>query len=67
MEATEAAGALVADKEFSITLARMLGERQGDKSMPYVEILLQTKTMPGTARVSRIISHRLLAPQKTEP
>jgi hypothetical protein len=67
MEATEAAGALVTSKEFSATLAKILQERQGDKSMPYVEILLQTKTMPGTARVSKIICHRLLTPQKTEP
>jgi hypothetical protein len=67
MEATEAAGALVADKEFSVTLAKILKERPGDKSLPYAEILLQTKTMPGTARVSKIICHRLLMPQKTEP
>jgi hypothetical protein len=45
----------------------MLKERHGDTSMPYVEILLQTKTMPGTAMVSKIICHRLLTPQKTEP
>jgi hypothetical protein len=67
MEATEAAGALVASKEFSACLARILKERPGDKSMPYTEILLETKTMPGTARVSKIICHRLLTPQKTEP
>jgi hypothetical protein len=67
MEATEAAGALVASKEFSACLARILKERSGDKSMPYTEILLETKTMPGTARVSKIICHRLLTPQKTEP
>jgi hypothetical protein len=67
MEATEAAGALVVGHEFSATLARMLKERHGDTSMPYVEILLQTKTMPGTAMVSKIICHRLLTPQKTEP
>jgi hypothetical protein len=67
MEATEAAGALVAGKEFSASLAKMLQERHGDKSMPYVEILLQTKTMPGAAKVSKIICHRLLTPQKTEP
>jgi hypothetical protein len=67
MEATEAAGALVADKEFSASLAKMLTERRGDKSMPYAEILLQAKTMPGTARVSRIICHRLLTPQRAEP
>jgi hypothetical protein len=67
MEATEAAGALVTGKEFSASLAKMLKERHGDTSMPYVEILLQTKTMPGTAMVSKIICHRLLTPQKTEP
>ena len=67
MEATEAAGALVVGKEFSASLAKMLKERHGDTSMPYVEILLQTKTMPGTAKVSKIICHRLLTPQKTEP
>ena len=67
MEATEAAGALVTEREFSQALAKMLKERHGDKSMPYAEILLQTKTMPGTARVSKIICHRLLTPQKTEP
>ena len=66
MEATEAAGELVASSEFSKALARMLRERAGDTSLPYVEILLQTKTMPGTARVSKIICHRLLTPPKTE-
>lgn len=67
MEATEAAGALVTEKEFSTSLAKILKERHGDTTMPYAEILLQTRTMPGTARVSRIICHRLLTPQKTEP
>ena len=67
MEATEAAGALVASKEFSVALAKILQERNGDRTSPYAEVLLQTRTMPGTARVSKIISHRLLTPQKTEP
>ena len=66
MEATEAAGDLVASSEFSRSLAKMLRERTGDKTLPYAEVLLQTKTMPGTARVSKIICHRLLTPQKTE-
>jgi len=67
MEATEAGGALVTSKEFSLALATILKARPGDKSVPYAEILLQTKTMPGTARVSKIIAHRLLTPQKAEP
>jgi hypothetical protein len=66
MEATEAAGELVASNEFSKTLAKMLRERPAGLSIPYAEVFLQTKTMPGTARVSRIICHRLLTPQKTE-
>lgn len=66
MEATEAAGDLVASAEFSQSLAKMLRERTGDNSVPYAEVLLKTKTMPGTARVSKIICHRLLTPQKTD-
>ncbi len=66
MEATEAAGDLVASNEFSVALAKMLRERPGGLSTPYAEVFLQTKTMPGAARVSKIISHRLLTPQKTE-
>ena len=66
MEATEAAGELVASNEFSATLAKMLGERPAGRSLPYAEILLETKTMPGTARVSKIICHRLLTPQHAE-
>jgi len=66
MEATEAAGELVASNEFSTALAKMLRERPAGASMPYAEILLETKTMPGTARVSKIICHRLLTPQRTE-
>ena len=54
MEATEAAGAMVAGKDFSATLARMLKERPGAATVPYAEILLQTKTMPGTAKVSKV-------------
>lgn len=64
MEATEAAGELVAGNEFSTTLARMLRERPAGAALPYAEILLQTRAMPGTARVSKIICHRLLTPQK---
>ncbi len=66
MEATEAAGDLVASNEFSIALAKMLRERPEGPSTPYAEVFLRTKTMPGTARVSKIIGHRLLTPQKTE-
>jgi len=66
MEATEAAGELVASNEFSTTLAKMLRERPAGQSAPYAEVLLQTRTMPGTAKVSKIICHRLLTPQKTE-
>lgn len=66
MEATEAAGAFVTSKEFSESLKRMLKERSGDKSVPYSEILIETKTMPGAARASRIICHRMLTPPKTE-
>lgn len=66
MEATEAAGELVASNEFSTTLAKMLRERPAGLSLPYAEVLLETRTMPGAARVSKIICHRLLTPQKTE-
>jgi hypothetical protein len=67
MEATEAAGAFVTSTEFSASLAKMLKDRSGDKSVPYSEILIETKTMPGAARASRIICHRLLTPPRTEP
>jgi hypothetical protein len=56
----------VASNEFSTTLAKILRERPAGRSLPYAEVLLETKTMPGTARVSKIICHRLLTPQKTE-
>lgn len=63
MEATEAAGEMVASKEFSSALAKLLRTGPGKTPARYAEVLLQAKTMPGTAGVSRIICHRLVRPQ----
>ena len=65
--ATEAAGEFLTSREFSSTLAKLLRERPGGGSARYAEILLQVKTMPGTAGVPRIISQRLLSPPKAGP
>ena len=67
MEATEAAGEMVASREFSTALANLLRTGPGKTPARYAELLLQAKSMPGTAGVSRIISHRLVRPQKAEP
>jgi hypothetical protein len=67
MEATEAAGELVASKDFSSTLAKLLRAGSGNAPARYAELLMQARTMPGTAGVSRIICHRLVRPSKTEP
>jgi hypothetical protein len=63
MEATEAAGEMVASREFSSALAKLLRSGPGKTPARYAEVLLQAKTMPGTAGVSRIICHRLVRPQ----
>ncbi|MGC9998769.1 MAG: hypothetical protein ABSE21_01600 [Bryobacteraceae bacterium] len=63
MEATEAAGEMVASREFSSALAKLLRAGPGKTPARYAEVLLQAKTMPGTAGVSRIICHRLVRPQ----
>lgn len=63
MEATEAAGEMVASKDFSSELAKLLRAGPGKTPARYAEILLQAKSMPGTAGVSRIICHRLVRPQ----
>ena len=67
MEATEAAGDLVMSSDFSTTLANLMRKEGHDASPPYIEVLLQARTMPGMDRVSKIICHRWLAAQKKEP
>jgi hypothetical protein len=67
MEMTEAAAELVTSPEFSSVLSKMLNARSGYAPAPYVEILLQAKTVPGTTRASKIICYRILAPQKPDP
>ena len=67
MEATEAAGEMVTSREFSSALAKLLRAAPGNTPARYAEILLQAKTMPGTAGVTRIICQRVVRPQKAEP
>jgi len=67
MEMTEAAAELVTSPEFSSVLSKMLNSRTGSTPAPYVEILLQAKTVPGTTRASKIVCYRILALQKPDP
>ena len=67
MEATEAAGDLAMSGDFSTTLANLMRNEGHASSPPYVEVLVQARTMPGMDRVSKIICHRWLAAQKKEP
>lgn len=67
MADTEAAGELVTSPSFSTTLLSILSSKGGKPSTPYVELLLQSTVMSGTARVSKIVAYRLIAPQKSVP
>ncbi len=67
MEATEAAGEMVTSREFSSALAKLLRAAPGNAPARYAEILLQARTMPGTASGSRIVCHRLVTPQMAGP
>ena len=63
MEASEAAGELVAGKDFSKELTRMLGPQAVHEH--YFEILLKTRVVAGTTRNSQIVTYRLIQPGET--
>lgn len=67
MEMTEAAGELVASPEFPALLNKIVNAPVGEAGIPFLEILMQAKSMAGTARAPKIVAHRLIAPQKSEP
>jgi hypothetical protein len=60
MESSEAAGELVAGKDFSRQLARMLGPQAVRDR--YFEIVLKTRAVAGAARSSQIVTYRLIQP-----
>ena len=60
MESSEAAGELVASKDFSRQLARMLGPQAVRDR--YFEIVLKTRAVAGAARSSQIVTYRLIQP-----
>lgn len=62
MEMTEAAGELIVRPEFSAELDRIL--RSHSQESPYFEILMQAKTLEGTARDQKIVTYRFLASTK---
>ena len=63
MEAAESAGELVAAKDFSQELTRMLGPQAVHER--YFEILLKTRAVAGAARNSQIVTYRLIQPGET--
>jgi hypothetical protein len=63
MEGAEAAGELVAGKDFSRELTRMIGPQAVRES--YFEILLKTRAVAGAARNSQIVTYRLIQPGET--
>jgi hypothetical protein len=60
MEGAEAAGELVAGKDFSRELTRMIGPQAVREN--YFEILLKTRAVAGAARNSQIVTYRLIQP-----
>jgi hypothetical protein len=63
MEGAEAAGELVAGKDFSRELTKLIGPRAVRES--YFEILLKTRAVAGAARNSEIVTYRLIQPGET--
>ena len=63
MEGAEAAGELVAGKDFSRELTRLIGQQAVRES--YFEILLKTRAVAGAARNSQIVTYRLIQPGET--
>lgn len=60
MEGAEAAGELVAGKDFSKQLIGMLGPQGVHEH--YFEILLKTRSVDGAARSSQIVTYRVIQP-----
>jgi hypothetical protein len=60
MEGAEAAGELVAGKDFSRELTRIIGPQAVREN--YFEILLKTRAVAGAARDSQIVTYRLIQP-----
>ena len=60
MEATEAAGELVAGPDFPATLARLLRGRGSQASSGAIEVLIEARAMGGAAGQSKIIAYRVL-------
>jgi hypothetical protein len=60
MVASEAAGEMVARKDFSQELTRLLGEQAVREQ--YFEVLLKTRAVAGAARNSQIITYRMIQP-----
>jgi hypothetical protein len=61
MAATEAIGELVVSPEFSAALAKLLAAEPGAS---YVEMLVEAKSLAGTARAPKIVAHRYIWPPK---
>jgi len=63
MEGAEAAGELVAGKDFSRELTKLIGPQAVREN--YFEILLKTRAVAGAARNSQIVTYRLIQPGET--
>ncbi len=63
MESSEAAGELVTAKDFSKTLARLIGPQAVRER--YFELLLETRAVGGAVRNSRILTYRMIQPGGT--
>ena len=63
MESSEAAGELVTAKDFSKTLAQLIGPQAVRER--YFELLLETRAVGGAVRNSRILTYRMIQPGGT--